>query len=109
MSFTKITLPLHWKAALDSALEAFARDGFIYLTQNREELPSGHIVLEVAATEEQMLNLGVKIGYRLPVKITESERSNAIQCIQIVIDTISKNDPDTVEQLQIAIKKLQQI
>lgn len=106
----KLKFPLSWKNAFNDAIDAFARNGFQYALGKRDENEATNsMTVEIDATQQETFDLGVKVGYRLPVKINDSERANAIQCLQIVIDRISKDDPATTEELQKAIRKLQQI
>lgn len=104
----QFNFPIHMKPAFEAAIDAFAKDGFLYdskITFENENI----FVADIDASPNQIMSLGIKIGYRLPVKITDNERAEAILCVQTVIDTISKDDPETIERLQKVIRKMQQL
>jgi hypothetical protein len=61
---SKITLPAHMGTALDQALDAFAKDGFLYDITSRQ-IFGNKIVLQIVAHPQEIIDLGIKIGYRL--------------------------------------------
>lgn len=67
MKTLNITLPIHMKAALDSSLAVFSDDGFKYDITDRQER-GNHIYLSLNANDQEIINLGIKIGYALAKK-----------------------------------------
>lgn len=60
------------KEAFKKALNDFSRNGFIYVFELREEI-NDSFNLEVDATAQEMLALGIKIGYHLKAENNETQ------------------------------------
>ena len=61
----KITFPLHMDQAIKNAFDAFAKDGFVYSINSPTVRTDTHVIWDIDANEQEMVSLGIKIGYNL--------------------------------------------
>jgi hypothetical protein len=65
--------PIHMKLSYMLAIYSFAKDGFYY-GQNIIAEKDDSFTIEIDASEQQIMDLGIKIGYRLNGAAAEIER-----------------------------------
>ena|SRR5689334_11823777 len=93
----KINLPAHMRDAYTEAINDFAKDGFRY-TSNVVFENENVFTIEVDATDSQLVSLGIKIGYKLPLRMNNGQKSLVRKCIELA----KKNavDTETMDRLE---------
>lgn len=61
----KIKFPLHMEPAIKTALDGFAKDGFVYSINSPTERTETHIIYDFDANGQELVSLGIKIGAAL--------------------------------------------
>lgn len=69
MSHT-VKFPAHMVAAVKKSLNDFAKDGFIYQVANGQTDSTGNYFLDIYASDQELIKLGIKIGYNLAKEST---------------------------------------